>query len=53
LAADTRLRAAQQLLVEGERAEADEQLQKALAFYQSVGATRRIRETEAVLAVAT
>jgi hypothetical protein len=44
-----RLRAAE-LLAEGSRAEADEQLQKALAFHRSVGATRYIREGEALLA---
>jgi DNA-binding SARP family transcriptional activator len=52
-AADMRLRAAQKLLAEGQRPQADEQLQKALDFYRSVGATRRIREAEALLAVAT
>jgi tetratricopeptide (TPR) repeat protein len=46
----TRLRVAEQLVAEGQRAEADEQLQKALAFYQSVSATRYIREGEALLA---
>jgi class 3 adenylate cyclase/tetratricopeptide (TPR) repeat protein len=45
-----RLRAAEQLVVEGRRAEADEHLQKALAFYRSVGATRYIREGEALFA---
>jgi hypothetical protein len=33
-------------------AEADEQLQLALGFYRSVGATRRIRDGEALLAAA-
>jgi class 3 adenylate cyclase/tetratricopeptide (TPR) repeat protein len=48
--AGARLRAAEQLVAEGRRAEADEQLRKALAFYKSVGATRHIREGEALLA---
>jgi class 3 adenylate cyclase/tetratricopeptide (TPR) repeat protein len=46
----TRLRAAEQLVSEACRAEADEQLQKALAFWRSVGATRYVREGEALLA---
>ena len=37
-------------VADGRRAEADVQLQKALAFYRSVGATRYIREGEALLA---
>ena len=45
-----RLRAAEQLVEEGRRAEADEQLRRALAFYRSVGATRYVREGEALLA---
>jgi class 3 adenylate cyclase/tetratricopeptide (TPR) repeat protein len=45
-----RLRAAQALIDDGRRAEADEQLQRALTFYRSVGATRYIREGEALLA---
>ena len=45
-----RLRAAEQLVEEGRRAEADEQLKRALAFYRSVGATRYVREGEALLA---
>jgi hypothetical protein len=45
-----RLRRAEQLVAEGRRAEADEQLHRALAFYRSVGATRYIREGEALLA---
>jgi class 3 adenylate cyclase len=44
-----RLRAAEQLVGEGRRAEADEQLRSALAFYSSVGATRYLREGEALL----
>src|SRR2546423_4099988 len=45
-----RLRAAEQLVAEGRRAEADEQLRPALAFYRSVGAARYVREGEALLA---
>jgi len=51
-AARARLRAAERLISEGRRAEADIHLQKALAFYRSVGATRYIREGEALLAAA-
>ncbi len=46
-----RLRAAEQLVAAGRRAEADEQLQRSLAFWRSVGATRYIREGEALLAM--
>ena len=45
-----RLRAAEQLVAEGRRAEADEQLRPALAFYRSAGATRYVREGETLLA---
>jgi class 3 adenylate cyclase/tetratricopeptide (TPR) repeat protein len=45
-----RLRAAESYAAQGRRAEADEQLHAALAFYRSVGATRFIREGEALLA---
>jgi predicted negative regulator of RcsB-dependent stress response len=45
-----RLRAAEQLVAEGRRAEADEQLHDALEFYRGVGATRFVREGEALLA---
>ncbi|MDQ2910244.1 MAG: hypothetical protein M3R39_04410, partial [Actinomycetota bacterium] len=45
-----RLRAAKQLVEAGRRAEADEQLHRALAFYREVGATRYVREGEALLA---
>jgi predicted ATPase/class 3 adenylate cyclase len=48
--AELRLRAAEALVEAGRRAEADLQLQKALAFYRSVSATRFIREGEALLA---
>jgi len=44
------LRAAEQLVEEGRRAQADEQLRPALAFYRGVGATRYVREGEALLA---
>jgi class 3 adenylate cyclase len=45
-----RLRAAEQLVEADRRAEADEQLARALAFYRSVGATRYVREGEVLLA---
>ena len=45
-----RLRAAEDLASTGQRAAADKQLHAALAFYRSVGATRFIREGEALLA---
>ena len=45
--------AAQGLLAEGRRAEAEEQLDKALAFWRSVGAKRYIAEAEALRARAT
>jgi class 3 adenylate cyclase/tetratricopeptide (TPR) repeat protein len=48
--ADVRLRAAEALVAEGRRAEADEQLRRALAFYRSVGATAYIRRAESLLA---
>jgi tetratricopeptide (TPR) repeat protein len=44
------LRATQLLVGQGRRAEADEQLRRALAFFRSVGATRYIREGESLLA---
>lgn len=47
--ARARLRAAKALAAEGRRAEAGEQLDRALAFYRSVGATRFIREAETLL----
>ena len=52
LEADARLRAAGALVAEGRRGEADAHLQRALAFYRSVGATRYIREGEALLSPA-
>jgi class 3 adenylate cyclase/tetratricopeptide (TPR) repeat protein len=48
--AELRMRAAEALVAAGRRADADVQLQKALAFFRSVGATRYIREGEALLA---
>ena len=52
LAALARLRAAEQLFAEGRRAEADEQLQRSLAFWRRVDASRYIRKAEALLAAA-
>jgi class 3 adenylate cyclase/tetratricopeptide (TPR) repeat protein len=49
-AAYTRLRAAEQLVEAGRAAEADDHLQKALAFWRSVDGTRYLREGEALLA---
>jgi hypothetical protein len=48
--AAARLRAAEKLLEEGRRAEADVQLEKALAFYRSVDATRYLAKAESLLA---
>jgi hypothetical protein len=45
-----RLRAAEEFMAAGGRAEADQQLAAALAFYRGVGATRYVREGEALLA---
>ena len=45
-----RVRAAKLLIAEGRRAEADEQLRRAIAFWRSVGATRYIRQAEKLLA---
>ena len=50
VAAHARLAAAEALAADGSRAEADEQLGMALAFFRSVGATRYIREAEVLLA---
>ena len=47
--AEARLRAADQLVSLGRGAEADAQLRPALGFYRSVGATRYIRDCEALL----
>ena len=48
--ADARLRAAELLADAGGREGADAQLERALAFYRSVGATRYVGEGEALLA---
>ena len=48
--AHARLRTARQLLAEGRRSEADVELQRSLAFWREVGATRYVREGEALLA---
>jgi hypothetical protein len=50
LEAFCRLAAADSLVAEGRRAEADEQLRPALAFFRSVQASRYVREGEALLA---
>jgi class 3 adenylate cyclase len=52
LSAHARLRAAKALAASGRRAESDEQLQAALAFFRSVGASRYVRDAEALLAAA-
>jgi class 3 adenylate cyclase len=44
--ADVRQRAAEELVAEGRLADAEEQLELALAFWRSVGATRYIRRAE-------
>jgi class 3 adenylate cyclase/tetratricopeptide (TPR) repeat protein len=48
--AHARLRAAEMLIGEGRRAEGDAELQRALTFWRSVGATAYVREGEALLA---
>jgi tetratricopeptide (TPR) repeat protein len=48
--AELRLRAAEQLLHAGRRTEAAEQLDRAVAFHRSVGATRYVRRGEGLLA---
>jgi class 3 adenylate cyclase len=47
--ADSRLKAAKRLLDSGDHTAATEQLRRALAFYSSVGATRYLREGQALL----
>jgi tetratricopeptide (TPR) repeat protein len=47
-----RLRGAEVLVQEGRRAEADAELEQALAFCRSVGATAYVREGESLLAAA-
>jgi hypothetical protein len=51
--ARARLHAAERLVVGGDRAEAERQLELSLGFWRSVGATRYARQAEAVLAAAT
>jgi hypothetical protein len=48
-AADARRLAAENLAAAGRRAEAKGELERALAFYRPVGATRYIRRAEALL----
>jgi class 3 adenylate cyclase/tetratricopeptide (TPR) repeat protein len=48
--AEARLRAAEQLLAEGRNAEGEAQLERALSFYRSVGATLFIERGETLLA---
>jgi class 3 adenylate cyclase/tetratricopeptide (TPR) repeat protein len=50
LEAFNRLCAAEILVAAGRRAEADEQLRSALAFYRAAGATRYVRQGEALMA---
>jgi hypothetical protein len=49
-AALARLRAAEEFARTGRRPEADDQLRQALSFFRTVGATRFIRQAEALLA---
>jgi Asp-tRNA(Asn)/Glu-tRNA(Gln) amidotransferase C subunit len=51
--AQARLRAAQDLVAKGNRVAADEQLTRALGLFRSVGASRYVREGEALLAAST
>jgi hypothetical protein len=50
--AHARLWAAKVLVAAGRRAEADQQLAQALAFFRAVGADQYVREGEALLAAA-
>ncbi len=50
LEAYARLRAAERLVSEGRRSEADVQLHRSLAFWQKAGATQYIREAETFMA---
>jgi hypothetical protein len=52
LSAQARLHAATAFAASGRQAEADAQLRPALEFFRSVGATRYVRQAEAVLAAA-
>jgi hypothetical protein len=47
--AEARLRAAEALVREGRRAEADDELNRSLAFWRSVGASAYVREGEALM----
>jgi hypothetical protein len=49
LEAHVRLRAGEQLLAAGRHSEAEEQLERSLAFWRSVGATRYVRRGESLL----
>jgi hypothetical protein len=49
LEAHVRLRAGEQLLAAGRQSEAEKQLERALAFWRSVGATRYVRRGESLL----
>ena len=49
--ADLRLRAAEELLATGRKDEADDQLQRALAFYWAAGATLYLRRADELAAV--
>jgi len=49
LAAETRMVALRGLAADGRKTEIAEELPKVLAFYRSVGATRYVREAEALL----
>jgi hypothetical protein len=49
--AEARLSAARDLTELGRYEEADEQLERALAFYRTVGATRYIQEAQAMAAM--
>ena len=50
LEASTRMLAAERFVADGRQQEADVQLERALTFYRSVGATRYIRQAEALRA---
>ena len=49
-AAGARMLAAERFVADGRRPDADLQLQKALAIYRSVGATRYVRHAETLFA---
>jgi hypothetical protein len=52
LAAYVRLQAAERFASEGRKREAQRQIERGLAFYRAVGATRYLRQGEALLAAA-